>query len=66
MALSTMDDPASYFLASLVDGVHRDGKREPLLVILEKRRRDVGERFKRVSAELFSQANLGALTEFRS
>jgi len=29
-------------------------------------RRDVGERFKRVSAELFSQANLGALREFRS
>ena len=29
-------------------------------------RRDTGERFKRVSAELFSQANLGSLTEFRS
>lgn len=29
-------------------------------------RRDVGERFKRVAAELFSHANLGSLTEFRS
>jgi 2-methylcitrate dehydratase PrpD len=29
-------------------------------------RRDTGERFRRVSAELLSQANLDALTEFRS